>query len=242
MPVVTALLGVALVVHILIFFLHAYQAVTFPYQLDYGEGPILQIALRVAQGHEMYPPIAEPPYVIASYMPLYYLLSALGVKLTGPSFLFGRLLALTGAIAIAVFAALIVWDRTRHRFSAFLAGGLILAMPHFMVWATLMRVDVFALAFAVAGFYFLTRGRRTAGIPLFALGALTRRTTLAGMAAAFLGDANQRGSWRAARAFAAQVLLILLLLAASVLATRGGLYHQLYLHTATSVGKAWTWQ
>jgi len=242
MPLVSAILGAALVAHTLIFFLHAYQAVTFPYQLDYGEGPILQIALRVAQGHEMYPPIDRPPYIIASYVPLYYLLSALGVKLTGPSFLFGRLLSLAGAVAIALFAGLIVWDRTRHRFSAFLAGGLILAMPHFMVWGAFMRVDVPALAFAVAGFYLFTRGRRAAGISSFALGALTRRTTLAGMGAAFLDYAKQHGLWRAARAFAVQILLIVLLLAAAVLATRGGLYHQLYLHTATSVGKAWTWE
>ncbi|UCC68282.1 MAG: hypothetical protein JSV79_14450, partial [Armatimonadota bacterium] len=134
MPVVTAILGAALTVHVLIFFLHAYQAVTFPYQLDYGEGPILQIAARVADGGEMYPFVDRPPYVIASYMPLYYLLSALGVKLTGTSFLFGRLLSLAGAVAIAVFAGLIIWDRTRHKFAAFLASGLILAMPHFMVW------------------------------------------------------------------------------------------------------------
>jgi hypothetical protein len=241
MPVVTAILGAALTAQILIFFLHAYQAVMFPYQLDYGEGPILQIALRVADGGQMYPPIDRPPYVIASYMPLYYLLSALGVKLTGPSFLFGRLLSLAGAVAIAVFAGLIVWDRTRHRFAAFLAGGLILAMPHFMVWATLMRVDVFALACAVAGFYFFTRGRRAPGIPLFALAPFTRRTTVAAMGAAFLADAHQRGLRRAARAFAAQIVVILLLVAAAVLLTRGGLYHQLYLHTATSVGKAWTW-
>jgi hypothetical protein len=242
MPVVSAILGAALLLHILVFFLHAYQAVTFPYQLDYGEGPILQIALSVAQGGEMYPPIDRPPYLIASYLPLYYLLSALGVKLTGPAFLFGRLLSLAGAVAIAVFSALIVWERTRHAFSAFLAGGLILAMPHFMVWATLMRVDMLALAFAVAGFYLFTRGRRTAGISIFALGPLTRRTTVAAMAAAFLDDAKQRGLSRAARAFAIQILAIVLLLTAAVLATRGGLFHQLYLHTATSVGKAWTWQ
>jgi hypothetical protein len=242
MPLVNVILGAALTVHILIFFLHAYQALAFPYQLDYGEGPILQIALRVARGGDMYPPITEPPYLIASYMPLYYLLSALGVKLTGPTFLFGRLLSLVGAVAIAIFAALIVWDHTKHRFSAFLAGGLILAMPHFMVWSTLMRVDVFALALSVVGFYLFTRGRRPSGIAFFALAPLARRTTVAAMAAAFLAYAKQRGLRPAARAFAAQILAILLLVAAAVLLTRGGLYHQLYLHTATSVGKAWTWE
>jgi len=62
------------------------------------------------------------------------------------------------------------------------------------------------------------------------------------MAAAFLDDARQRGLRPAARAFAAQIAAILLLVIAAVLLTRGNLYRQLYLHTATSVGKAWTWQ
>jgi len=241
-PVVTAILGVALALQVTVFLIHAYQADTFPYQLDYGEGPILQIARHVARGGEMYPPIDQPPYLIASYVPLYYALSALGVKLTGPSFLFGRLLSCVGALAIALFSGLIVWDRTKHRFAAFLAGSLILAMPHFMVWGTLMRVDVLALALSVAGFYFFTRGGRSAGIPLFALAAFTRRTTVGAMGAAFLAYARESGLRRALRAFAAQVLAIALLFGTAVILTRGGLYHQLSLHTATSVGKAWTWE
>ncbi len=242
MPMVSAILGAALALQALVFFLHAYQAVTFPYQLDYGEGPILQIALEGARGRSIYPPVDQPPYVIASYVPVYYVLCAIGVRLTGPSFVFGRLVSLVGGLSIAVFAGLVVWDRTRHRFAALLAGGLILAMPHFMVWSTFMRVDVLALAFAMAGFYLFIRGWQAAAMPAFALGALTRRTTVAAMGAAFLDCAREHGVWRAARAFAVQILLIALLFAAAVLATRGGLYRQLYLHTATSVGKAWTWE
>ena len=243
MPVISAILGALVTLHILVFFLHAYQSLAlYRYQLDYGEGPILQIALNVARGGEIYPPVDRPPYLIASYVPLYYLLCALGVKLTGPTFLFGRLLSVLSALAIAACTALIVLDRTKHRFAAFLAAGLILAMPHFMVWATLMRVDMLALAFSVAGLCFFLRGWRWVGIPSFALAALTRRTSIAGMGAAFVGYARERGLLAAVRLFAAQMLLLFALIAAAVLATKGGLYHQLSLHTATSVGKAWTWE
>jgi hypothetical protein len=242
MSAVSAILGFMLALHVLVFFVHAQQALSLTCQLDYGEGPILQIALEGARGRSMYPPVDQPPYIIASYVPVHYALCALGVRLTGTSFLFGRLLSLAGTLAIAVFAALIVWGRTKHRFAAFVAGGLILAMPHFMAWSTFMRVDVPALAFAVAGFYLFTRGRRSAGIPCFALAALTRRTTVAAMGAAFLDHARERGLRPAVRAFATQVALIVALFGIAVLATRGGLYHQLYLHTATSVGKAWTWE
>jgi len=103
-------------------------------------------------------------------------------------------------------------------------------------------VDIPALGLAMLGFWLFSRGRRAAGIPLFALAVFTRRTTLAAMATAFFGDLMRRG-WRPAlRAAAVQVALIVLLVGGAVLVTRGGLYRQLYLHTAGSVGKAWSWQ
>jgi hypothetical protein len=242
LPIITVILGVMTGLQVLIFVLHAYRTLTFPYQLDYGEGPILQIAVRVARGEAMYPPIDQPPYVIASYEPLYYLLCALGVKITGPGFLFGRLVSLVSTLAVALCAALIVWRATKHRVACCLAAGLILSMPHVMVWSTLMRIDLPAIGLAVVGFCLFTAEHRVSGIPLFALGVFTRRTNVAAMGAAFVGDAEKRG-WRpAVRAFAVQAALIVLLMGGAVLVTRGGMYHQLAVHTASSLGKAWSWQ
>lgn len=242
LPVITGILGVMTVVQVFIFALRVYRTLTFPYQIDYGEGPILQIAMRVARGEAMYPPVNQPPYAIASYEPLYYLLCALGVKLMGPGFLLGRLVSFASTLAIAGCAGLVVWRETRHRFATFLAAGLILAMPHVMVWSTLMRIDLLAIALAVVGYCVFTRGHRLGGIPLFALGVFTRRTNVAALGAAFVGDARQRG-WRPAlRAFAAQVGLIVLLMGGAALVTRGAMVHQLALHTASSLGKAWSWE
>jgi len=242
MPVVSAILGASIAVQVVIFLLHAYQAITFPYQLDYGEGPILQIAGEVASGRPMYPPVARPPYIIASYEPAYYLLCALGLKLFGVGFWWGRLVSTLSVLGTAFFAALIVWDQTKHRLASFIAGGTILAMPHFMVWATLMRVDAMALALAVFGFWLLQRGARWAGLPLLSLAVFTRRTTVAAMGAAFVGEAGKRGLWKAAKLFAMQLALIAALLIGANLVTRGGMYAQLKLHTTTSLGKAWSWQ
>ncbi len=94
------LVGIVLGAHLLQFLWFSWASITFPTQLDYGEGPILQIALRVAHGQSMYPPMNHGyPYVIASYVPLYYLLSVPTLWLTGPSFLGGRLLAFLSALA-----------------------------------------------------------------------------------------------------------------------------------------------
>lgn len=243
LPIIAVILGVITAYQLFIFAIHAYRTMfDFPFQLDYGEGPILQIAARVARGAALYPPLDQPPYAIASYEPPYYLLSALGVRLMGENFLFGRLASLAGTLMVAICAGLIVRNQARHRFASFLACGMILAMPHVMVWSTLMRVDPLAVGLAFLGFWLFVRGHRAGAVPVFALGAFTRRTNVAAMGAAFVGDAQQRG-WRpAARAFAVQVALIVVLFVGAVVVTRGGMYHQLAVHTASSLGKAWSWQ
>jgi hypothetical protein len=235
-------LGVMVSLQIAVFCYHAWQMIAFPYQLDYGEGPILQLALRVARGQSLYPPLnAGYPYAIASYLPFYYLLAALGAWITGPSFLGGRLISCLAALVVAVIAILMVWDKTKNRFAAYATGGIILAIPVFLVWATLMRIDMVALACSIAGFYLFTRGRRLAGISLFALAVFTRWTNIAGIFAAFVGLLLER-RWKAAVAWAvAQAGLILALIFGAMLVTRGGMYEQLRWHTSTSLGKQWSW-
>lgn len=237
-----AALGLVVAAQVGLFALHSWRFTTFPYQLDYGEGPILQIALRFARGESLYPPLTGGyPYVIASYMPLYYVLCGLVAKLTGPSFLGGRLLSVVSALGIAVCCGLVVWDHTKRRFPAFLAAGMVLAMPIIMVWAALMRTDMVALAFSVAGFWLFQRGRRRTGIVLFALAVMTRWTNVASIAAALAGLLLQR-KWKQALFWGAvQATLILLLVFGANAATHGGMLEQLRLHTSSSLGQSWTW-
>ncbi len=237
-----AALGVVVAAQLYLFALYSWRFTTFAFQLDYGEGPILQIALRFAHGESLYPPLNQGyPYVIASYMPLYYILCGLAAKLTGPSFLGGRLISVLSALVIAICCGLVVWDSTRRRFPAFLAGGIVLAMPIMMVWASLMRTDMVALAFSVAGFWLFQRGRRTAGIVLFALAVVTRWTNVASIAAVLAGLLLQR-QWKQALGWgAAQAALILLLVFGANAATHGGMLEQLRVHTSSSLGKSWTW-
>jgi len=52
--------------------LRAALAVPLPYEMNFGEGPILGVAVRVAQGLGAYPPATQLPYVISPYGPLPY--------------------------------------------------------------------------------------------------------------------------------------------------------------------------
>jgi len=233
-------LGVMVGLQFLYFLLYSWLMIIFPGQLDYGEGPILQLALRAARGQSLYPPL-DQGCAIASYLPFYYLLSALAAKITGPSFAGGRLISALAAVTIAVCVGLIVHHRTKGRYAAVVAGGTVLAIPVFLVWATLMRIDMVALACSVAGFCLFDRGKRLPGIVFFALGVFTRWTNIAAIAAALAGLVLQR-KWKEAFGWAAaQLALIVALVIGAHLITRGGMYEQLRWHTSTSLGKSWGW-
>ena len=77
----------------------AYQfvAVTYRYSLDYGEAPLVDQAMRLASGQNIYrADISTPPYTISNYPPLYVALVAASVKLLGPSqsFFVGRIISI----------------------------------------------------------------------------------------------------------------------------------------------------
>jgi hypothetical protein len=236
------LAGIVLALQVVRFCYMSWYFVTFPYQLDYGEGGILQIALRFARGEPIYPPLSQGyPYVIASYVPVYYVVCGLLAKITGPSFLGGRLVSFLATLAIGAVCAREVWVRTRHRFAAFAAAATAVTMPIIMIWGTLMRTDVLGLALALAGFHLFGRKRRVVAVILFGLGVLTRWTNIAGIAAAVSGLVLARKWKQAAFWSAVQTALLLALVFGSNWITRGGMFHQLALHTSSSLGKSWTW-
>lgn len=233
------LAALALGAQALYFFWYSYRAIVFPYPLDYGEGPILQLARELAAGRALYPPVAEPPYLIASYEPAYQLICALGVRLFGVQFWFGRLVSVLSVVAIAAVVARIVYAESRDRLAAFIAGSAIFAMPHFVVWGSFMRVDAFALALATVGLWLFQRGARVGGGALFALAVFTRRTSVAAMGAAYLEYAVTRGWPRGIALGLVQAAVIVALLAGANAWSGGGMYEHLMLHTSTSLGKAW---
>ena len=98
-----------LILGLLIFLVHGLIVLGFQYPLDYGEGPLLNQALRLAQGEPLYPEkIESPPYLISNYPPLYVLLNAALVALFGPSLVLGRLVSFLSTLGAALMIAQII--------------------------------------------------------------------------------------------------------------------------------------
>lgn len=219
-------------------------AIGFPYQLDYGEAPLVDQAVRLVAGETIYAPdLTAPPYTISNYPPLYITALALFVPVTGPAFWPGRLLSASGALMAALLVGLILRDLTKDRIAALIGGLLVLGWPYVILWSTLARIDLPALALSLGGLWVLAR-RPTARWSLWVGGALlvaaiyTRQSyALAAPAAGFVWIWSVCGLRRALGLAAwvgglAGVLFVIL-----NLMTGGGFF----LHIVTANVNAFSW-
>ncbi len=156
-----------------LFIQHMVQAAFFRYPLDYGEAPLVDQALRLAAGQNIYRPnLDTPPYTISNYPPLYPLALAVLVKVFGPSMVAARLLSIACVVLTALLLGGIIGALTRDRVAAVVSGLIFLAFPFVLGWAKLARVDLLALALSTAGLYALVR--RPASRPISALTSTTQ--------------------------------------------------------------------
>ncbi len=153
-----ALLLLAQGLAVAIFLRHGWDALAFPYPLNYGEGPLLDQSVRLAQFQNIYrTDLGGPPYVVANYPPLFMLAQVPFVWLFGPALWYGRLISLISVACVALFVGLTLHTLTRDRIAA-LAGALIFpAMPYVVRWSSLSRVDSLGLALSWAGLFVVAR-------------------------------------------------------------------------------------
>ncbi|MEA3307980.1 MAG: glycosyltransferase family 39 protein [Chloroflexota bacterium] len=152
------IVGMFLAVAILIFSIHAVMGLGYPYPLDYGEAPLVDQAMRLAGGENIYQAdLSTPPYTIANYPPLYVLAMTPFIKLCGPSFLPGRAIAVFSTLATALFLGLIIHTHTKNRQAAWLSGILFLTFRYVVGWSALARVDMLGLACSSAALYVVSR-------------------------------------------------------------------------------------
>ena len=136
------------------------KLLAYPYQADYGEGPLLSQVGRLARFESIYSAeLSQPPYTIANYPPVYMLLQVPLDWIFGPAFWYGRLLSLLGMLAAALFLGLTVQTLTRDRLAGLAAGLLLFSIPYVKAWAPLFRIDPLALGLSWAGLYLLVRSQ-----------------------------------------------------------------------------------
>lgn len=183
---------------------YQFLALAHRYPLDYGEAPLVDQAMRLARGQNIYrADISTPPFTISNYPPLYVAAMSPFVALFGPSFFFGRLISIAGAWICALCLGLIVWQVTRDRVAALLSGLSFLAFPFVVRWSSFARIDLLALTFSLAALAVLARrpldNRRLVVSALLLVAAIYTRQSyaLAAPLAAFVWVLSQEDARRA---------------------------------------------
>jgi len=192
--------------------------IRFPYGVDYGEAPMMDQVKKIQSGTSLYKAeINEPPYVISNYPPLYPLVVAfINFIVKIPLFQTGRIVSLFFSIVSGSIIGLISLRLIGNKLLCGVAAVLFLGHPYVMVWSSLARVDLMALAFSLLGLWILyQRGNTRFWIGLaclcFLISAFTRQTyILAGPLAGFvwLWQHNHRRALAFALFFICSGLLI----------------------------------
>lgn len=209
--------------------LHALVALSYPYDLDYGEGVVWE-QMRLIMSGSGYQALRPMPAFVFEYPPLYHLVTAATAGAFGLDPLFsGRLVSLVMALVSAVLIGLLTnaaigrgEDRRVRLLSALVAGLLFITLPVVLTWSTLMRVDLLAYALTLAGLLVAARSAErpmlaiVAGT-LFTLALYTRQTCLPAPAASFviLLIVRPRAAWAMLAASLVTGLAALALLSAA---------------------------
>ncbi len=121
-------------------------ALNFRYPIDYGEGPLLDQTLRLADGENLYKnDFSVPPYTISNYPPLFLLVQVPFAKIFGAAFWYGRGISFVSALITAVLIGLTLYTLTGNWLAAGTGGLLLLAFPYIQFWSLLNRIDTLAL-------------------------------------------------------------------------------------------------
>jgi 4-amino-4-deoxy-L-arabinose transferase-like glycosyltransferase len=143
---------------VIIFLLSGLVSISFPYSLDYGEAPLIDQAMRLAAGENIYrPDIDTPPYTIANYPPGYLIALVPFLDWSESPFVMGRAISLLATLLSGAFIGLTVFSLGADRLSALTAGIFFLASPYVVQWSGLARIDSLALAFATGALFVLAR-------------------------------------------------------------------------------------
>jgi hypothetical protein len=206
-------------------------ALDFPFPLDYGEGPMLDQTLRLAQFENIYrDSFASPPYTVSNYPPLFQLIQVPFAWIVGPAFWYGRVISILSAVIAAGLIGLILQTLTGEWIASAIGGLTLLAFPYLVQGSVLNRVDALAFALSLGGLYTTVRwpdhrqGRWIAGLLFIAAAFTNPRYALAAPFAAFVWLWHMEHRGQAFHLAAIVIAGCLGLFLSLNLTTQGGLY------------------
>ncbi len=173
----------AALVYPLLFLAVALLRLSYPFELEWMEGGVLEQVERVLRGQPIYvaPSLAYVPF---DYTPLYFYLAALPARLLGPDFPALRLAALIASLGCLALIFALVWRETRDGAAGLFAACLFAGTYRLSgAWFDIARPDSLFLLLVLAGiiaYRFGPRGARGGALAgaLLALAFFAKQTAL----------------------------------------------------------------
>lgn len=166
--------------------------VVYPYQLDYGEGALLDNVRQYVHGYPLYSEPDQLPCNPLVYGPAYPMLWGALYPLAPSSFWPGRLLAFLAMAGVALGVFVFVRAQTGWWAPAIVAAGFFLSLDPVRAWSGMAKPGSLALVLSLVGWavFVYLRRLRWLGAVLMVAAALTRQSMLAAPAAAVLAVAR----------------------------------------------------
>jgi hypothetical protein len=179
-----AALAALVAAHLVFFALRTWHVLTFPYPLDYGEGPLLAQVNALRSGiplPRLYSDPGAPPYLVVNYPPVYLIVTSLVAPLldwtlpgSATTLLAGRLVTFCATLicALLIWRLAVLSDTSIRRTTPEQSGAALvvalafLALPIVREWSALMRVDLTGVCLGLWGLLLTRRLSRLAAIPL----------------------------------------------------------------------------
>ncbi len=208
-----------------------------PYGVDFGEGYLADMSLRLVSGANPYHSLENAPWIVSSYPPLYPLLNGLITAIVGPSLLPGRFIATASFIGILAVTVLVMRKMRVSTTIAVMTAGLLLVLPWGVRWSQVVRVDTLGILLSLGGLYWWIRSSRRSDAVVAAIllagAVLTKHSLLAAPLACLVHGFLTRDSRRMIL-----LALLLVLIGGSYglinLLTGGGLFLHLFTYTANA--------
>jgi hypothetical protein len=172
----------------LLVILRSVPPIVSPYQIDYGEGLMLEGALRIRHSQPLYPNPFAFPVVLHEYGPVAYAAGASVLPSGAASFPAGRTLVLMCSVAVSLLLGVTLRRLTGSWWIGLSFGFLLLTLPAFRIWLYLFRADVIGVVFSMTGIalYLLHDKRQYWSILFFGLALFCKYTLVAAPVAVFV--------------------------------------------------------